>query len=88
MTAGPKLKWEPMKEFLGEYECIVGNIEFSVSENGNWDVSVKYSKRVSSYALTTIDGGQCRTLSTAKRKCQQWLDRQWKAMCKLQEEQQ
>ena len=80
MAKGPKLKWEA-SDFAGEYECRVGCIEFSVATAGQWDVC---SSRPGGRKLIIIDCGDAKSLAAAKRKCQQWLDRQWKAMSKLE----
>lgn len=83
MSAGPKLNWKPMEEYEGEYECHVGHIIFTVATGGQWDVCVR---RKGGQGLIIINCGDAKSLTAAKRKCQQWLDRQWKAMCKLEAE--
>lgn len=85
MTAGPKLKWEPSKNFPGEYEAEVGDLQFSVATAGQWEIA---TMATGGHRMIIIDCGNSKNLTTAKRKCQQWLDRQWKAMVKLKEEQQ
>lgn len=85
MIKGPKLNWKLSKNFPGEYECRVGDIEFSVATEGQWDICARGAGR---HKLIIIDCDYARNITAAKRKCQQWLDRQWKAMQKLQEEQQ
>ena len=82
MTSGPQLKWTPMKEFPGEYECHVGDIHFEVATAGQWEVCVS---RPGGHRLIIIDCGDSKNLTAAKRKCQQWIDRQWKAILKLKE---
>lgn len=80
MTAGPKLKWEPSEpitRFPGEFECRVGCIHFSVATAGQWDIS---TVAIGGHRMIIIDCGDSKNLASAKRKCQQWLDRQWKAM--------
>lgn len=85
MIKGPKLRWVPSVQFTGEYECHVGDIQFSVATAGQWDI---WARGLGRHRIIIIDCGDAKNLTTAKRKCQQWLDRQWKAMQKLQEEQQ
>ncbi len=75
------LAWKPMKRFPGEYECKVGLLEFSVSDEGHWDVSATLS--CTPYRSVTIANGQCSTLDQAKRKCERVFDKQLKAMQKL-----
>lgn len=75
----PQLQWKPLKRFPGEYECKVGHLVFSVSCCGHWDIS---SKEKQNY-LVTIAEGRCDRITQAKRKCQQWLTKQWNAMMKL-----
>ena len=83
MTAGPQLQWKPMVPFPGEYECNVGDIQFSVATEGQWEIA---TMAIGGHRLIIIDCGDSKNLASAKRKCQQWLARQWRAMVKLQEE--
>ena len=85
MIKGPKLRWVPSVQFPGEYEAKVGGIEFSIATAGQWDISTGRKK---GHRMIIIDCGDSKNITAAKRKCQQWLDRQWRAMNKLQEEQQ
>jgi len=80
MTVVPKLKWEPMDSFPGEYEANVGDINFSVASAGQWDIC---ARGPGGHRMIIIDCGDAKNLTAATRKCQQWLDRQWKAMCQL-----
>lgn len=75
------LEWKPMKQFPGEYECRVGILEFSVSNEGHWDVSACFHG--SPKRSVTICSGQCATLKQAQNKCNQVFSRQFKAMQKL-----
>lgn len=83
MTATLKLKWTPIERFPGEYECVFGNFRFVVNEIGCWDICVRKEK---GYRWHIINNGDAKNITAAKRKCQQWLDRQWKAMCELMED--
>ena len=83
MTKGPKLRWVPSVQFPGEYEANVGDIQFSVATAVQVDIC---ARGAGGHRMIIIDCGDSKNLTAAKRKCQQWIDKQWKAMQKMKEE--
>lgn len=69
----PLLKWKPMKDFPGEFYALIGQLEFSVSDEGHWDVSyIAKHAGLRCRTYITLESGKTISLKRAKMKCERF----------------